>query len=174
MALKDFFRALFTSPAAQAAQAARAYDELAVENKRKAEELQQRAAANFKSFKDALDTPVIFANGIDNDLPGLEAALQNRAVWYEGKRYEPGQDIYIQERVVTLPCHGWVWRVEGAGRAMLFDPQGAREVGADQVDAGVRHWKTNGVSLHVTNLPAVNGRNLEFGVSMLRFTGWDA
>jgi|GEM_PF-4288812 len=166
MALKDFFRALFTSPAVQAA---RAYDELAAENKRKAEELQQRVAANFKSFKDALDTPVIFANGIDNDLPGLEAALQNRAVWYEGKRYEPGQTLCIEGRILSLPCHRWVWRVESDDMVMLFDPRGMMQFEARYVDASVTAWAADGGKLHVTDLPARNGREVDFGVVTFRF-----
>lgn len=160
MALTDFFRALLgvTNPPVAASL------DIAAESKRKAEERQQRVAANFKSFKDALETPVIFANGEDDDLPGLEAAMQNRAVWFEGKRYAPGQTLCIRGRVLSPSCHGWVWRVEGCDMAVLFDPRGMTQFEARYIDASVAARAAEGGKLHVTDLPARKGRDVAFGV----------
>lgn len=166
MALKDFFRALFANPVAQAA---RAQDELARESKKQAKEQHAKAMASFKRFKDALDTPVIFANGVDIDLPGLEAALQNLPVWYDGRCYAPGESVIVQGRILTLPCHGWVWHPEGAPTVALFDPRGQHSFSARYVVDAVAGWKAQGRNLHVTKMPANPGRELLFVHSMLRF-----
>jgi hypothetical protein len=48
--------------------------------------------------------PVIFANGQDNDLPGIIAAIENRAVQFDEKIYQPGEAIEISKRVLCLAC----------------------------------------------------------------------
>lgn len=42
--------------------------------------------------------PVIFANGEDDDLPGLVAAIENRRVQFDDRIYEPGEPLIIRER----------------------------------------------------------------------------
>lgn len=42
--------------------------------------------------------PVIFANGDDDDLPGLIAALTNEAVQFDETIYDPGVSIYVGGR----------------------------------------------------------------------------
>ena len=37
--------------------------------------------------------PVIFANGVDDDLPGIAAALRDEAVQYDGVIREPGEPV---------------------------------------------------------------------------------
>jgi hypothetical protein len=49
--------------------------------------------------------PVIFANGRDNDLPGITAAIENRAVQFDEKIYQPGEAIKITGRTICLPCN---------------------------------------------------------------------
>lgn len=42
--------------------------------------------------------PVIFANGTDDDLPGLVAAIENRRVQFDDRIYEPGDALTIERR----------------------------------------------------------------------------
>lgn len=46
--------------------------------------------------------PVIFANGQDNDSPGLQAACDNEAVQFDDRVYEPGESIDIIGRTLLL------------------------------------------------------------------------
>lgn len=39
--------------------------------------------------------PVIFANGVDDDLPGIEAALRDEAVQLDGVICEPGDPVVV-------------------------------------------------------------------------------
>lgn len=54
----------------------------------------------------AILVPVIFANGEDDDLPGLTAALHNKAVQYEKKIYKPGENIEIYDKSMVFNCRG--------------------------------------------------------------------
>jgi hypothetical protein len=49
--------------------------------------------------------PVIFANGKDDDLPGIIAAIENRAVQFDEKIYQPGEPIVIYWREIRLSCN---------------------------------------------------------------------
>jgi hypothetical protein len=42
--------------------------------------------------------PVIFANGEDDDGPGLIAAFRNEDVWFDDRLYRPGDDLTIEHR----------------------------------------------------------------------------
>ncbi|AOG04216.1 hypothetical protein [Bosea sp. RAC05] len=42
--------------------------------------------------------PVIFANGTDDDLPGLVAAIGNGRVLFDERVYEPGETIVVERR----------------------------------------------------------------------------
>jgi len=44
--------------------------------------------------------PVIFANGVDDDLPGLVAAIQNSRVLFGERIYEPGEPLVIERRIL--------------------------------------------------------------------------
>jgi hypothetical protein len=46
--------------------------------------------------------PVIFANGEDDDCPGLEAAFTNKEVLFDDRTYRPGEDIVIHRRKLAL------------------------------------------------------------------------
>lgn len=46
--------------------------------------------------------PVIFANGEEDDAPGLQAAFDNDAVQFDGRIYEPGEPIAITGRHIVL------------------------------------------------------------------------
>jgi hypothetical protein len=41
--------------------------------------------------------PVIFANGIDDDAPGIQAAVENRAVQFGKRIYEPGETMLVED-----------------------------------------------------------------------------
>ena len=56
--------------------------------------------------------PVIFANGEDDDLPGITAALENEPVQYGDRVYEAGASIIIRDvrlrfnsNVIPEPFH---------------------------------------------------------------------
>lgn len=53
-----------------------------------------------------LFVPVIFANGKDDDLPGIVAAIENRAVQFDEKIYRPDEDLTIFKREIALSCMG--------------------------------------------------------------------
>lgn len=54
----------------------------------------------------ALDfVPVIFANGSDDDLPGLTAAIENRRVQFQERIYKPDETIVIHRQVLALSCN---------------------------------------------------------------------
>lgn len=46
--------------------------------------------------------PVIFANGVDDDVPGLVAAIEHKLVQFDDKLYEPREDIEINGRTILL------------------------------------------------------------------------
>lgn len=46
--------------------------------------------------------PVIFANGIDDDTPGLLAAMSNEKVQFGEKIYQPTEGIYIRGKDIRL------------------------------------------------------------------------
>ena len=46
--------------------------------------------------------PVIFANGIDDDAPGLLAAFGSERVQYKDKIYEPNESIHLIDAVIGL------------------------------------------------------------------------
>lgn len=46
--------------------------------------------------------PVIFANGEDDDLPGLAAAVENRHVQFDDRIYKPGEELIIDRRHLYL------------------------------------------------------------------------
>lgn len=48
--------------------------------------------------------PVIFANGEDDDLPGLTAAIRNERVQYGDRIYKHGEEIIIHDKVLRLCC----------------------------------------------------------------------
>jgi hypothetical protein len=48
--------------------------------------------------------PVIFANGVDDDLPGIAAALRNERVQYEETIYEPFEDIFVFKKKLAFSC----------------------------------------------------------------------
>ena len=50
--------------------------------------------------------PVIFANGKDDDLPGLAAAFKNETVIYNKRLYKPDEDIKVFGKTLILVCHG--------------------------------------------------------------------
>ena len=46
--------------------------------------------------------PVIFANGEDDDAPGLQACFDDEPVQYENRIYEPGEAVTIFGRHLIL------------------------------------------------------------------------
>ena len=46
--------------------------------------------------------PVIFANGEDDDLPGVAAALENKPVYFLERLYQPGEPIVVAFKKVVL------------------------------------------------------------------------
>lgn len=55
-----------------------------------------------KADLDGMFIPVIFANGEDDDLPGLIAAVRNERVLYGQKVYEPDESICVRNRTLVL------------------------------------------------------------------------
>ena len=84
-----------------------------------------------------LFVPVIFANGEDDDVPGLVAAIEHKPVQFDERIYAPDEDIVISGRSILLkqkiyvaesfstlpePRDGWVDCVEGkAGRHITIN-----------------------------------------------------
>lgn len=64
-------------------------------------------------------TPVIFANGEDDDLPGLQAFARNEAVQYRDKVYEPDETVAVVGHL-NLSCHGVLFSAEGMPRIVAF------------------------------------------------------
>lgn len=62
--------------------------------------------------------PVIFANGDDDDAPGLQACADNEAVQFDGRIYEPNEEVTIVGRHLVLgsPVHG---NMEGPVRIVV-------------------------------------------------------
>lgn len=56
--------------------------------------------------------PVIFANGVDDDLPGLVAALKDERVQYGSKIYKKGETIDIIGKQLALSCNCLVLKTE--------------------------------------------------------------
>lgn len=54
--------------------------------------------------------PVIFANGEDDDLPGLEAAVTGGPVQFDEKIYRTGDRLEIRGRTMAFSCGGLVLR----------------------------------------------------------------
>lgn len=46
--------------------------------------------------------PVIFANGEDDDTPGFVAAVEDRAVMFDDRVYQPGENITVDRRVLIF------------------------------------------------------------------------
>lgn len=49
--------------------------------------------------------PVIFANGVDDDLPGFEAAVKNERVQFDEHIYEEGEALLIDKRELYFSIH---------------------------------------------------------------------
>jgi len=50
--------------------------------------------------------PVIFANGRDDDLPGLQAAVRNEAVQFDERIYQPDESLQIIRRTIAFSAAG--------------------------------------------------------------------
>ena len=48
--------------------------------------------------------PIIFANGRDDDLPGLSAAVENKRVRFNDRVYEPGEYLNLGGQTLNLAC----------------------------------------------------------------------
>lgn len=92
--------------------------------------------------------PVIFANGVDDDLMGIEAAVKNERVQYEEKVYKPGEDITIDGKKIRLKC----------SKVVFMDPfGGVMWLGSDHHIGPVitirttaqRHLTINGGFIHM-------------------------
>jgi hypothetical protein len=46
--------------------------------------------------------PVIFANGEDDDIPGIVAAIENKRVQFDDKLYEPGEPLSVVRRKLVI------------------------------------------------------------------------
>lgn len=64
--------------------------------------------------------PVIFANGEDDDAPGVQAAFDNEAVQFDERIYEPDEDIVIVGRTVLLLKTVRSPAIPGARRTISF------------------------------------------------------
>jgi hypothetical protein len=62
--------------------------------------------------------PVIFANGEDDDGPGLQACFDNEAVQFDDRIYEPGEPVSIFGRRIVI-CAPIVSK--GLGRHKHFE-----------------------------------------------------
>lgn len=51
---------------------------------------------------DNIFVPVIFANGEDDDIPGLVAAIEHKWVQFDGHIYKPHEDIVIHNRHLVM------------------------------------------------------------------------
>jgi hypothetical protein len=49
-----------------------------------------------------LFVPVIFANGKDDDIPGLVAAIENKVVQFDDDLYQPGEELTITNRTLLF------------------------------------------------------------------------
>ena len=67
------------------------------------------ADTDLKSKTDlkTLFIPVIFANGEDDDEPGLTAAANNEIVQFDETVYQPGQPITITNRQIRISGRMW-------------------------------------------------------------------
>lgn len=67
------------------------------------------ADTDLKSKTDlkTLFIPVIFANGEDDDEPGLTAAANNEIVQFDETVYQPGQPITIVNRKILISGRMW-------------------------------------------------------------------
>lgn len=50
--------------------------------------------------------PVIFANGMDDDLTGLIAAFMDQPFLFADKVYQPGEKLLIERKALMLSCFG--------------------------------------------------------------------
>lgn len=70
-----------------------------------------------------LFVPVIFANGIDDDLPGLLAAFMNEAVQFEDHIYQPRDRIVIIGKVLLIDSRKGAWVDDGDTLLIVFGPE---------------------------------------------------
>lgn len=79
--------------------------------------------------------PVIFANGEDDDIPGVIAAIEDRPVMYEDRIYQPGEAVtVVMKRVLFtkglhIIQHGFESKIPTPdGWVRIVEAPGAREV----------------------------------------------
>ncbi|AEG53156.1 hypothetical protein [Sinorhizobium meliloti] len=63
--------------------------------------------------------PVIFANGVDDDLPGLVAAIKNERVQFDEKIIEVGEPVIIHKRSLALSCR--ILYIAGHGKSPPYE-----------------------------------------------------
>ena len=66
--------------------------------------------------------PVIFANGEDDDLPGLTAAFRNEKVLYGERVYKPGEEIAITRRKIKITRGLYIFDEDPAFPKLLDNP----------------------------------------------------
>jgi len=71
--------------------------------------------------------PVIFANGVDDDLPGIAAACKDEPVQYEDVVYKPGEAITLYG--VTLRIFASGVKFVGDGEPLELRPSPCDESG---------------------------------------------
>lgn len=64
--------------------------------------------------------PVIFANGVDDDLPGIAAAMADEAVQYDGVIREPGEPVVVSNCTSRL-CVDHIHFISGGAVVFCAD-----------------------------------------------------
>ena len=72
--------------------------------------------------------PVIFANGEDDDLPGIEAAFLNQPVYYLNTLVAPGEAIIIGFKNVALSKYMSIEDANGTPLLIIGDGFGAPHI----------------------------------------------
>jgi len=93
--------------------------------------------------------PVIFANGVDDDLPGFVAAAQNNVVLFDEDVYQPSQGIVIFGRHLVFGKKLCVVgaeddipegiRAERDRWEIVVQPKGARRIAIHSCFLDIRH-----------------------------------
>lgn len=81
----------------------------------------ENAARRCFHINNLLLIPVLFANGVDDDLPALRAIVGNRHIMFDGKIYAPNEKVTVTGRTLSFSCGAIVVHHNGKFQSMEPD-----------------------------------------------------